>query len=225
VEILPKTVKITFDDDGKSYEIDRLNAPDDVREGHFNVALDDQKERMFPAKPIGGKGVEFPAKYVGMVHAPDKPAEPRAAEGYQTEWIDATTERLKQRSFPPSRVFDLKFKILKGEFAGMIVTYRLRYLFREYEDTGEAMVWAEGGKPWDQWAKELITSINVCGFDPVTDTIPYSEDGIPTLKYLDDTFRARRRVINLHISKTGWVNKISPGDEGMTIESYEKPEA
>jgi len=224
VEILPKTIKITYDDDGKTYEIDRLNAPDSVRDGHFIVSLDDQKERMFEPKPIGGKDVTFPAKYIGMYHAKDQMPTPKVAEGYTTEWIDQKTESLRSRTYPASRCFDLIFKILAGTYKGMEVSYRVRYLFREFEDTNEAMVWAEGGRPWDGWARELINTIQICGFDSVTDTIPYSQDGVPTLKYLDELFKSRRRVVRLHVSATGWINKVSPGDEGMTIEAYEKPD-
>jgi hypothetical protein len=66
-----------------------------------------------------------------------------------------------------------------------------------------------------------MNTVKFAGFDQATDSIPYSPDGIGTLIAIDRLFRDKRKVVTLHPGKKGWVNRISNGPEGTTIETYE----
>jgi len=226
-----KVQMLTPDDNGKmeTFLIDRANAPDDVRNGTFNVALSEDKTRMWDPLPVGGKDdsgnpITYVATYVGMAHAKDELPKPINDEGRAYDFVDSRTGNPVHKVEPASRVFTLRFRILAGKYKGMVVPFRVRYLFRQWEDTKEAMIFAEGGKEWAAWGRQLIATLKVAGFDMGLDTFVWSQDGVATLFALDEILKARKAVVKLVVSKSGWVNKILPGDEGVTLAMYEKLE-
>jgi hypothetical protein len=133
------------------------------------------------------------------------------------------TGKLIERVDPPSRVFTMRFRILTGTYATLLVPMWLRYLYAEYENTGEAMIWAEGGQPWSNWARSLQNTMTFAGFDAVIDTLPYSAEGGPTLRRLDEFLTERNQLVKLLCSKSGFGNRIEAGPEGLTVETFEKP--
>lgn len=234
VKVLPKVVKITMDEadeKGKPrvYEFDRLDAPMDVRSGHFNVALnpDPDRPRLFGPLPIPKKGpdgkyIPFIAVYDGIDHPDGELPQPKNAESKTYEKLDFQTGKMTPAYDPESRVFTMRFKILAGEYKGCRLPFYLRYLFAEYENSGEAMVYiSTPDQPWGNWFRTLNNTLKVAGIEQ-TDVIPYDPDGTATLVTIDKLLRERKRIVKAFAGKGGWVNRLQPGDEGLTIETFEE---
>ena len=234
VKVSPKQVIVTMvepDEKGQPqvFHIDRMNSPEGVRNGRFNVALNEDKTTLFDLLPVGGKDesgnkITYAATFVEIAHKPDNLPMPTNDDGRTYSFIDPRTGNVVNRVEPPSRVFTLRFRILAGDYRGLIVPIRLRYLFSQFNDTQEAMVWAEGGQPWIQWGKQLLSTVKTAGFDMSSDIFVWSQDGIGTLVSLDKLLKSKKLVVNLEVSKSGWVNKVLPGAEGLTIETFDKAE-
>lgn len=228
IKVLPKTVKVSFvepDEAGRPlvFEVDKLKAPANVRNGRFNAALNGDKDQLYDLLPVGGKDVKYVGTFVEIQHAKDQNPKPVMDEGRAYDFTDSRTNRPVHRVEPASRVFTMLFKILTGEFKDLVVPLRLRYLFAEDLDTNEAMVYsAIAGHPWQDWARQLLTSLRVAGLDMATDILPYDVEGEGTLIALNRVLRSKKQVVDLFIGKTGWLNKIGPGAEGVTIETYTK---
>lgn len=237
ITVGPKTVMVAFeepDENGKPqvFNIERANCPEWVKTGKFVAALNGDCDRLWPLKPLGGKDedgnqITYLATYVDIAHDEDKPPVPRNDPGRSYSFI-GKGGGVVNRTDPESRVFDMRFRILSGFYKGLVIPMTLRYLFRRWEDsngdpTNEAWVVAEGGDPWTQWGRLLNNTLKVCGMD--SDESPvWSQDGIGTLLSIDRILKPKRRVLTLHIGKSGWINKVTPGPEGLTLESFEEEE-
>lgn len=236
IKVLPKVIKVTMDEPDEKgkprvYEFDRLDAPMDIKGGHFNVALnpDPEKPRLFSPNPIPKKGpdgkyIPFIAVYDGIDHPEDGLPSPKNAEAKTYDKLNFQTGNLEPTYEPESRVFTMRFKVLAGDYKGCRLPFYMRYLFAEYETSGEAMIYiATPDKPWSDWFRTLNQTLKVAGIEQ-TDTIPYDPDGVATLVSIDKLLRDRKRVVKAFAGKGGWVNRIQPGDEGLTVETFdEKP--
>lgn len=227
IKVLPKTIKISFvepDEAGRPrvFELDRANGPVDARNGRFNVAMSTDKTRLYDLLPTGGKDITYLGTFVELSHPQDQFPAPINDDGRQYDFIDPRSGRPVHRVEPQSRIFTMRFKILSGDYKDLIVPLRLRYLFAEDLDTGEAMVYsATAGYPWQDWARQLLIALRTAGMDMAADILPYTPDGSATLVALDRILKSKREVVTLHIGKTGWCNRISPGPTGVTIETFD----
>jgi len=239
ITVLTKNVRIEMDitDGGRTthqvFEVAREDAPADVRSGQFHATVNEEKTKLFRIGPMGSKGpdgkvIPMYAVFDGLAHIEGQPLLPRNSEG--REWsFTGKGGSIQKRIDPPSRTFTANYRVVSGPYAGLVAPFILHYLFEQDEDYGdgnEAMIYVDTSEePWPQWARTLKTMLQVSGFNDAVDSLPYSQDGEETLEAIDRLLKERNQLVRAFISPSGYVNRVGPAEEGLTVESFAKKPA
>lgn len=228
VTVLPHSVVVKMDSDGRTFEFSRENAPADIRSGHFAVSISNDESKLYGILVPGVQTVNSKGKtlwstryavFDGLYKKTDEPFTTKStAGGYRS-----SKDKKRHWYDPDSETFTARFKLLGGgpEVEGMIAPMTLRYLFTRYEDTNEA--WIVGKGDFAKWATQLEDTLRCCGADFTVDSVPYSADPSTTLEWIDTTLRERNKLVQVVIGEIGFVNKVLPAGEGVTIDQFEKP--
>jgi len=180
---------VVFNDDQWKVVVEKEDAPDDVREGECFVSLDEHNTKIMsirpPAKAYYGKFASFWAKEGELPIFRTIQFSPRHPN---RDWdIPAHLETTAQ------------FKIVEDKkWDGFIVTLPVVYCFVDYMQSGVAALTGWGSKKTEEFLVQ-------CGIDFMKDTIPYSENILPTLQ---DILREKNAKLLITIVKGGWVKSI-----------------
>lgn len=189
VKVKANQYDVTFADDQWKVVIEKEDAPDDVREGECYVSLDEHNTKILsirpPAKAYYGKFVGFWAKDGELPIYRQIPYSP--------------PNKVRNFEIPAHLETTAQFKIIDDKkWEGFIVTMPVVYCFVDYMQSGVVALKGWGSKK----AEEFLVQ---CGIDFMKDTIPYSENILPTLQ---DMLREKDVKLLLTIKEGGWIKSI-----------------
>jgi len=92
---------------------------------------------------------------------------------------------------------------------GMEMPYNLWYVFERYEETNSAQF---GGTNKAR-ARDLVEFLELCGFDPQSESINYPGDG-NVLPGLEAILQGKKRFLTVVLNGQGWIDSIASAPEG-----------
>lgn len=209
VKQLKNDVRVIFHEGQKAegeYRFDYDQVPDVVRDGAMYVRINKDADRLLGMKPID-KGTYF-VEFAGFVSKRDSLPAPVMTE--ERTWQNKQTGA--SGTIPSHLEFRAILRFIGKPYEGLEVTYPMWYLFKESESNpGTAMLHGTAGR-----IDQILEFLELNGFDPDVENIPYSENVLPKLEEL---LQRRVKEDNIFFQVTlkdgGWVDSISAPPVGI----------
>jgi len=164
--------------------------PPKVLDGKFFVELSSDESKIRACRPPKGS---YWAKFSHFSHQKDKP--PNVKE------VPADVKRKRTgETYPvPAHLeFTAVFKIIKGDFVWMELPYSMWYAFKVYGSSGECAISGRGS----QKVEEFLVAV---GFDFMKDSIPYSENILPSLEQM---IQEKDGGVMITINEYGYIDTL-----------------
>ena len=203
VSLLPSgQVQVSLD--GTLYTFPQEACPSPLIPGEMYVSLSSNLDQLYDCRPWQGT---FFAKFVGFSRSEEgaqpepylKPGGMRKnSKTGRTFWVD---DALK---------FTAKFMVVNGPHRGITYIYPMFYVFRQYENTNETMLY--GGK-----ARGYVeTFLSLHGFNLEKDTIPWSDNVLP---YIEHFILQKNKFVTLTVLK-GWISQLGDLPDGLDVTTF-----
>ena len=198
VKILKSFIKVTFDESGNVYEIDKEEWTHPSG-GKFNVTLNQQGNKFVSVRPVAGTYI---AQFSGFGNRVDDIPEPKVWKGGPRQGKDG------KRWWQDDRLmFYVEYTVIKGNYKGLTLLDFQPYLFERFQNTEYTVLTGSRSN-----INKVEAALSVNGFDFQTTEIPYEGNILP---WLEEHLLGTCKEVLVNLKDNGFIESVTPLPEGM----------